>query len=268
MKRVQAVLKTRILSAIVLIPIVLGLTYLGGPYFAALVAVAGLLAAYEFYQIVRQAGYRPFPVVGLALTASLYLDAYAPQLKVWRWALAAAVMAPMVWQILQADMQGFLTGWALTLAGAVYIGGLSSHLILVRNLPQGLGWLLLTFFGTWTCDTAAYFAGVTLGKHGFFTRVSPHKTWEGAIGGFVAGIVATVVAGHLLGLVLWQGLALGVVLVLGVTFGDLAESLVKRQVGVKDSGALIPGHGGALDRIDSLIFAGVIVYYFATWIVH
>jgi phosphatidate cytidylyltransferase len=109
---------------------------------------------------------------------------------------------------------------------------------------------------------------VNLGKHGFFTRISPHKTWEGAIGGFVAGTVATMVAGHLLGLVLWQGLALGAVLVLGVTLGDLAESLVKRQVGVKDSGALIPGHGGMLDRIDSLIFAGVIVYYFVTWIVH
>jgi phosphatidate cytidylyltransferase len=228
-------LKTRVLSSVVLIPIVLGLTYLGGPYFAALVAVAGLLAAYEFYQIVVQAGYRPFLAIGLALTASLFLDAYVPQLKVWRWAMAAAIVAPMVWQILQADMQGFLTGWALTVAGAVYIGGLLGHLILVRNLPQGLGWVLLTFAGTWTCDTAAYLAGVSLGKHGFFTRISPHKTWEGAIGGFAAGILATALAGHLLGLALWQGFALGVVLVLGVTFGDLAESLVKRQVGVKDS---------------------------------
>ncbi len=261
-------LKTRILSSVVLIPIVLGLAYLGGPYFAALVAVTGLLATWEFYQIVRQAGYRPFPVVGLVLAASLFLDAYAPQLELWRWALAAAVMVLMVWQILQADAQGFLTGWALTLAGAFYIGGLFGHLILLRNLPQGLGWLLLTFAGTWSCDSGAYFAGVNLGKHGFFTRISPHKTWEGAIGGFAAGIVATVVAGHLLGLALWQGLALGVVLVLGVTFGDLAESLIKRQVDVKDSGAVIPGHGGMLDRIDSLIFAGVIVYYFATWIVH
>jgi phosphatidate cytidylyltransferase len=262
------VLKTRILSSIILIPIVLGLTYLGGPYFAALVAVAGLLAAYEFYQIVRQAGHRPFTAVGLALVASLFLDAYAPQLGVWRWAVAAGVMVPMVWQILQADMEGFLTGWALTLAGALYIGGVFGHMILVRNLPQGLGWVLLTFAGTWACDSAAYFAGVNLGRHGFFTRVSPHKTWEGAIGGFAAGIVTTVVAGHLLGLALWQGFALGVVLVLGVTFGDLAESLVKRQVGVKDSGSLIPGHGGALDRIDSLIFGAVIVYYFATWIVY
>lgn len=268
MKRVWTVLKTRILSSLVLIPMVLGLACLGGPYFAALVAVVALLSAYEFYQIVRQAGYRPFLVVGLALTAVLLLDAYLPQLGAWRWAMAMAVMVPMVWQILQAETQGFLTGWALTLAGAVYVGGLMGHLISVRNLPQGLGWLLLTFAGTWVCDSAAYFAGVNLGKHGFFTRISPHKTWEGAIGGFAAGIVVTVVAGHLLGLPLWQDLALGVLLVLGVIFGDLAESLVKRQVGVKDSGALIPGHGGMLDRIDSIMFAGVIVYYFATWIAH
>ena len=261
-------LKTRILSSVVLIPVVLALTSVGGPYFGALVVVVGLLATYEFYQIVRRAGYRPFPVVGLALAASLFVDAYAPQLNVWRWAMAAAVMVSMVWQILQPDMDGFLSGWALTLAGAVYIGGLLGHLILVRNLPQGLGWVLLTFAGTWACDTAAYFAGVNLGKHGFFTRISPHKTWEGAIGGFTAGILATILAGHLLGLALWQGLMLGAVLVLGVTFGDLAESLVKRQVGVKDSVALIPGHGGMLDRIDSLIFASVIVYYFAAWIVH
>ena len=261
-------LKTRILSSLVLIPIVLVLTYMGGPYFALLVVVMGLLAAYEFYQIVRQAGYRPFTAVGLALAASLFLDAYAPQMGIWRWAVAAAVMMPMVWQILQKDMEGFLTGWALTLAGAIYIGGLFGHMILVRNLPQGLGWVLVTYAGIWVCDSAAYFAGVNLGRHGFFTHISPRKTWEGAIGGFAAGTVATMVAGHLLGLALWQGFVLGVLLVVGATLGDLAESLIKRQVGVKDSGTLIPGHGGVLDRIDSLIFGGVIVYYFVTWIVH
>jgi len=261
-------LKTRIISSLVLIPIVLGLTYLGGQYYGVLVTVVSLLAAYEFYRIVRQAGYRTFPVVGLGLTGLLILDAYLPQLGVWRWAMALAIMAPMVWQILQTETQGFLTGWALTLAGALYVGGLFGHLILVRNLPQGLLWTLLLFAGTWTCDSAAYLAGVNLGKHGFFTHISPHKTWEGAIGGFAAGIVLTVVAGNLLGLPLWQGLILGVVLVVGVTFGDLAESLIKRQVGVKDSGALIPGHGGMLDRIDSLMFGSVIVYYFAIWIAH
>jgi phosphatidate cytidylyltransferase len=256
------VLKQRVLSSIVLIPIVLALTYMGGPYFAILVAVVALLAGYEFYHIVQQAGYRPSYVVGLLSICILLIDAYQPHLQLWRWGLAAAVMLSMVWQVLHKDMQGFLTGWALNLAGALYVGGLCGHMILLRNLPGGLGWLLLAFAGTWTCDTFAYFVGVYLGKHGFFTHVSPHKTWEGAIGGALAGILATVAGGHLLGLTFWQGLLLAIPLVVGITFGDLAESLIKRQVGVKDSGGLIPGHGGMLDRIDSLMFACVIVYYF------
>jgi phosphatidate cytidylyltransferase len=261
------VLPHRVLSAIVLLPIVLGAAYLGGPYFAAAVAVVALLAGYEFYRMMRSAGYEPFYLAGLALIAVLMLDAYYPNQGIARWGAAGAVMLLMVWQILRGDAQGFLVNWALTLAGALYVAGLAGHMVSVRNLPQGLGWLLLTFAATWTCDTAAYFAGKWWGKRGFFARVSPHKTLEGAIAGVLAGTLATVLAGHWMGLLLWQSLALGALLVLGITFGDLAESLLKRQVGVKDSGSLIPGHGGVLDRIDSLLFAGVIVYYFVVWVV-
>lgn len=257
----------RVLSAIVLLPVVLGAAYLGGPSFAVAVAVAALLAGYEFYRMMRKAGYEPFYLAGLALIAVLMLDAYYPNQGISRWGAAGAVMLLMVWQILRGGAQGFLANWALTLAGALYVAGLAGHLISVRNLPQGLGWLLLTFATTWTCDTAAYFAGKWWGKRGFFAHVSPHKTREGAIAGFLAGTLSTVIAGRWMGLFLWQSLALGALLVLGITFGDLSESLLKRQVGVKDSGSLIPGHGGVLDRIDSLLFAGVIVYYFVVWVV-
>ncbi|HUT16492.1 MAG TPA: phosphatidate cytidylyltransferase [Anaerolineae bacterium] len=260
-------LVTRVVSATVLIPLVLGTAYLGGPYFAVLVTVAALLSGYEFYHIMRERGHEPSYVAGLTLIAVLLLDAYAPRSGVMRCGVTATVIVLMLWQILHADTQGFLTNWALTLTGALYVGGLAGHLVSLRNLPQGLGWLLLAFAGTWATDTAAYFAGTYWGRHGFFTRLSPHKTMEGALAGFMVGILATAIAGHLLGLVLWQSLLLGVFLVLGVTFGDLAESLVKRQVGVKDSSSLIPGHGGMLDRIDSLLFAGVVVYYFAVWVV-
>jgi phosphatidate cytidylyltransferase len=261
------VLIHRVLSAIVLLPIVLGAAYLGGPYFATVVGVAALLAGYEFYRIMRTAGYEPSYLAGLSLIAVLMLDAYYPNHEIWRWGVAGAVILLMVWQILRTDAQGFLVDWALTLVGALYVAVLLGHMIALRNLPQGLGWLLLTFAATWTCDTAAYFAGNWWGKHGFFSRVSPHKTREGAIAGMLLGTLATLVAGHWVGLLFWQSAALGVLLVLGITFGDLAESLLKRQVGVKDSGALIPGHGGMLDRIDSLLFAGVIAYYFVVWVV-
>jgi phosphatidate cytidylyltransferase len=260
------VLIQRILSAVVLVPIVLGLAYLGGAYLAALVAVAALLAGYEFYHIMRIGGYRPSYVAGLTLIVVLLLDAYYPRFGFWRWGVAATLMLLIVRQILHQDTRGFLTSWAITLTGALYVGGLLGHLISLRNLPRGFEWLLLTCIVTWTCDTGAYFAGSLWGKHGFFTHISPHKTWEGAIAGFATGIVAALIVGHFVGLALWQSLALGAILVLGVTAGDLAESLIKRQVGVKDSGNLIPGHGGMLDRVDSLLFAGTIVYYFAIWV--
>nr|MBC7245220.1 phosphatidate cytidylyltransferase [Chloroflexota bacterium] len=261
-------LKQRILSAIVLIPIVLALSYAGGSYFAALVAVAALRAGYEFYHIMYKGGYQPSYAVGLFVIAILLLNAYYPQWQVWQWGLATAVMLPMVWQILKGSIKDFLPSWALTLAGALYVGGLFAHLIALRNLSNGLGWLLLTFAITWVCDTAAYFAGRFWGKRGFFTQISPHKTQEGAMAGFLAGIVTALVSGRWMGLLGWQSLLLGILLVLGATFGDLAESLIKRQVGVKDSSSLIPGHGGMLDRVDSLLFNGVIMYYFVLWIVY
>jgi phosphatidate cytidylyltransferase len=231
------------------------------------VAAAALLAGYEFYHIMRRGGYQPSYVAGLSLIAVMLFDAYRPGHGTCRWFAALAVALPMVWQVLQKDHRGFLLNWALMLAGALYVGGLFSHVISLRNLPQGLNWLLLTFVATWACDSAAYFVGTRWGKRPFFAHVSPKKTWEGAVAGFAVGTLATAIVGYRMGVVLWQGLTLGLLLVLGGTFGDLSESLVKRQVGVKDSSALIPGHGGALDRIDSLLFAGVIMYYFALWVI-
>jgi len=261
------VLAQRILSSLVLLPLVLGAAYLGGPYFAVVVAAFAILGGLEFFRMVRKAGHAPYDAVGLGLVVVLLVDAYYPHLALWRWGTAAAVMLPLVWQILHKDAHGFLTNWALTLIGSLYVGGLAAHMILLRNLPQGLSWLLLTFLVTWVCDSGAYFAGMRWGKRGFFVHISPHKTWEGAIGGFVTGLLTALIVGYWAGLVLWQSLVLGVVLVLGVIFGDLAESLLKRQVGVKDSGNLIPGHGGALDRADSLLFAGTIAYHLLRWLV-
>lgn len=257
----------RILSSIVLIPVVLWATYQGGLWFAAVVAVATLLAGYEFYHIVHKGGFQPSYSAGLALIAFLLLDSYYPDREIWRLGAAAAVALPMVWQLLHRDTEGFLANWALTLAGALYVGGLFGHMISLRNLVRGLEWMVLVFVATWTCDSVAYLAGTWWGKHPFFAHISPRKTWEGAIGGCGLGLLATAVVGRWMGLPLWQGVVLGALLVVGATFGDLAESLIKRQVGVKDSGALIPGHGGMLDRIDSLLFVGTIMYYFAKLVI-
>jgi phosphatidate cytidylyltransferase len=266
-RRTHIVLLQRVLSAVVLIPIVLGLAYMGGPGFAALVAVAALLAGYEFYHIMRNGGYQPSYLGGLVLLTLLLLDAYYPGHGIWRWGAAAVVALSMVWQMLQKDTKGFLVNWALMLAGALYVGGLFAHMVSLRNLPRGLEWLMLAFLATWTCDTVAYVAGTWWGRHPFFAHISPRKTWEGALGGVLVSVLVTTIAGRWMGLPSWQGLVLGALLALGATFGDLAESLIKRQVGVKDSSALIPGHGGMLDRIDSLLFVGTIMYYFILWVV-
>jgi len=232
------------------------------------IGVAALLAGYEFYHIMWLGGYKPSYVVGLGLIAVLLFDVYYPHYGVWRWGVAAAVILLLLRQLFRQDAQGFLANWALTLAGALYVGGLLGHMIALRNLPNGLTWLLLTCMVTWLCDTAAYLVGSRWGKHGFFTHISPHKTWEGAIAGFACGIATAMFGGRYLALSWWQSLILGILLVVGLTAGDLAESLIKRQVGVKDSSHLIPGHGGMLDRIDSLLFAGTISYYFAIWVMH
>jgi phosphatidate cytidylyltransferase len=249
--------------------------------------VAALLAGYEFYHLLRMGDYKPSYIAGLLLIAVLMLDAYYPPYGLWRWGIAAAIMLLMARQILHKDARGFLTNWSLTLAGALYVGGMLGHLISLRNLsamvtlrtdsllghvipvrelPWGFAWIVMTCAVTWLCDSGAYFVGSKWGRHGFFTHISPHKTWEGAIAGFVSGTLTALLVGQWLGLAVWQSLLLGAILVVGATCGDLAESLIKRQVGVKDSSRLIPGHGGMLDRVDSLLFAGVIVYYFALWV--
>jgi phosphatidate cytidylyltransferase len=261
------VLIHRVLSAVILVPLVLAAAYLGGPVWALLVTVGALLGGYEFYGIVRRAGHEPSYVVGLALVAMAMWDSYQPDLGIVRWAVTAAAIALLAWCILQRETERSLVNWSLTLAGAVYTGMLTGHLVSLRNLPNGLGWLLLTFAGTWTCDTLAFAVGKWWGRTEFFSEISPNKTVEGALGGGFAGMTAAAAVGRYMGLALWQALALGVLLVVGVLLGDLAESLIKRQAGVKDSGSLIPGHGGMLDRIDSLLFAAPLVYYFLTWIV-
>ncbi len=256
-------LAQRIASALVLIPIVLLAIWLGGPWFAGFIALFALRATWEFYELVRKSGHRPTDVAGLALVIAFMLDAYFPRQGIAVFGMVSVLMALMLRQVFRKDLTGFTANWALTLAGALYVGGLSSHLVALRGLPYGVEWIALTCAVTWVCDSAAYFFGSRWGRHGFFTHVSPHKTWEGAIAGFIGGIIAALIAGRFVQLLPWQSLLLGAVMVVGLTLGDLCESLFKREVGVKDSSHLIPGHGGMLDRLDSILFAGVIAYYFA-----
>lgn len=255
----------RVLSAIVLIPIVAAAVYFGGLWFFALVVFAALLATYEFLTIVRRKEYRPSGLLGMSLTMLLMASGLCPHEPVASFALAAVSMLTLVWELLKGNIPGSLESWALTIAGPLYIGGLARHFVMLRALPDGIYWIGLAFLTTWLCDSAAYFIGSWIGKHPFFQRTSPQKTMEGAMAGLVAGTLGAALLGLVLHIPLYLGIPLGLLISLAATFGDLSESLIKRQVGIKDSSNLIPGHGGALDRIDSLLFTVTVVYYFALW---
>ncbi len=257
-------LSTRILSALVLIPLIFVTAYLGGVWFAGLVALFAALAVIEFYQLTRKLEPQPSVVIGTALTVGLVFSALYPGHHIAPALFVLTLGLHMVLYVIRQDYDRFLGDWAATLAGSAYIGGMLSYFVLLRNLSQGMAWATTGVLIVWTTDTAAYGVGRLVGRRPFFRKVSPRKTLEGAIGGLTFGTFAGVVLGTLfLGLSWPLAAVLGLCTGLAATFGDLAESLLKRQAGVKDSGNLIPGHGGALDRVDSLLFAAVAVYYFA-----
>ena len=154
------------------------------------------------------------------------------------------------------------------MAGILYIGWMLSYWVELRSLEAGKELVFWAMFTTFASDTSAFFIGKAWGKHALAPSISPGKTWEGAIGGLLASIIASLILRTIFPLPFsyWQIAILGCIISLFAQLGDLAESLLKRNTGVKDAGKLIPGHGGILDRIDSLIFTGVIVYYCVTLI--
>ncbi len=256
----------RFLSAFVLLPPVLVATYLGDVWFFALVLIAALMASYEFIQMSARGGYHPSLALSLVVVILLLLQGRYPGLRLIQPALAGAVMLSFAWQIFRPETERSMVDWALTLAGGIYIGWLGAHIVGLRELPNGFGWTMWMFVVTWVNDSGAYFVGRTFGHRLFSPRISPHKTWEGSIGGWVAGTLVSVLLSPWLGIPVWHGLLVGLAMALLGTLGDLAVSFLKRRVGVKNSGVLIPGHGGMLDRVDSLLFATVVAFAYASWI--
>ncbi len=257
-------LLTRMLSALVLGPIVLIAIVIGGWLLVGLLAIVLGAAAWEYARLMQHGGYRPSWWIALLLIAALIADPILPSARLAPIGLSLALAGSLTWYIVHRSAT-VTADWALTLAGGVYLGWAGRQFVQIRALDHGAAWLVLVLAGTWLADSGAYLVGVRWGRHKMTPWLSPNKSWEGWIGGIVVGIGGNGLLAAALGLPPAHGAALGL---LGGTLGalgDLSVSMMKRQVGAKDSGSCIPGHGGALDRVDSLLFAVIAGSLYLTW---
>jgi phosphatidate cytidylyltransferase len=247
------------------------ITLRGGLFFLILVDLIIYLGLREFYMLMKAKGYQPFEVLG-------YFCALAVSWYAWREGIAVpliltvSLLVIMIREVFRQDMSRSLEHMAVTVFGIMYIGWLGSHLVMLRQLPAvvgaedvvGANLVFLAALLTWGTDTGAYIMGVALGKHPLIERISPKKTIEGAVGGLLGAALAGWACANTITPFLTpaSGIILGLVAGTAAILGDLVESLIKRDVGIKDSAELIPGHGGVLDRFDSLLFTAPVLYYY------
>jgi phosphatidate cytidylyltransferase len=271
---------TRAAVALIGIPIALAAVYAGGWLLGTFLAIFATLGALELYRMAERKGVQPLRGLGAGAAAAFVLLATASAGAEWPGAtlwlllvvLTLVAIAAAIWM---RGVEGNpLLTVAVTVFGAVYLGGLLSHGMLLRHLPgvesawHGTALVFAPVLLTWASDTSAYFVGRQWGRRKLIPRVSPGKTVEGALGALVGTVVVAVLYSEVLRQFPAYRLDWGAAIVFGLLIsivaqiGDLAESLLKRDAGVKDSGTLFPGHGGVLDRLDSLLFTLPLAYLF------
>jgi phosphatidate cytidylyltransferase len=255
-------LAMRIASALVIFGLFLGSLLLGGWWFAAFVILVMVVSAGEFYHTIRSEEVRPLALFGLLGVVFMGVGAQMTgALAIGGWAAAFAIV--IILYLTLSPRRQPLDDAAVTVGGMIWVG-LLSFAILIAHGPQPVAYILFVVFLVVANDTAAYFVGRSLGRRKLAPELSPKKTVEGLVGGLVAGlIVATVLATfpawETIGIA--KALVAGAVVGLVVPLGDAVESMVKRSLGVKDMGSVLPGHGGMLDRIDGFLFAAPAIYY-------
>lgn len=261
-------LGSRIKSILVFVPLIAAFIAIGGVFYDLFFFVVMLMGARELHRLLKSMGYFSSLSLLMGCTGLFILQRVFFPTQYSDIVLVIVIFANVLMALIRyekGDSQAALS-FAMHLAGSLYLGWLGAYFISIRQLPNGGFWTLVTFVIIWLIDMCAYLIGVRWGKHKFSPRLSPKKTWEG----FAAGVAGGVLAGVLLSLILrrwlpefyiYKGLLLGLVIGVITPIGDVFISMLKRIAGVKDSGALIPGHGGILDRIDTWMWAAMLGYY-------
>ncbi len=262
----------RIATAAVLIALVLAALIAGSIWVYAAVAVvlgAGLI---EYWQLTRVMGTSAPIWLLFPLAYALLLRDRLPSWASVAFLLAVATVLGLGILVFVRDWRASLSRWALAVGGGLYLGFLLSFYVSLYFLHQpdpnhlGFGYVIAVLGAIWIGDTAALVVGTRFGRHPFFARISPKKTIEGAVAELLASVIFFGIAGLFLNIGFPHNLILGLLIGAGAEVGDLVESQIKRTAGVKDTSQLLPGHGGALDRIDSLLLGGVVVYYYLTFL--
>jgi phosphatidate cytidylyltransferase len=257
-------LAKRIIVAIFGIPLLIGSAFLGGWYFFSILAIVSITAQWEFYKIQEKKNIHPQNIIGILIGLLILLG-----IETGHWFITGGFMMMAIMIVLATEMfrqyENVSVNIGVTLLGIFYIPTFLGTLLFMRTqfdqlMPSvsnaGFKLVLVIFIGIWVCDTFAYGFGRMLGRHKLFEKVSPNKTWEGALAGVAGSIITLIVVKLFLLPVLSWPFALSIGIIIGVIgqIGDLVESWFKRDAGVKDSSSLLPGHGGMLDRFDSIIF--------------
>lgn len=272
-------LSGRVVGAAIVVVAVLILFMLPEPLFSLFVTLWALTSLFELYSMFNKLELSPAVLVGYFVTVLMMLSAFLiPSPGLPSGVIALAVILPFIFYLVIEKKEKALLNWSLSTVGVLYIAWLLRYFILIRHIPvtslaassslfkpdAGLAWVMVIFFATWACDVGAFAVGSVFGQHKLAPGISPNKTIEGAIGGVVLTIIVTAIAIPILGHPsnILHAVVLGILIGVVAQIGDLMESLLKRQTSVKDTGTIIPGHGGILDRADSLLLVAPLVYYY------
>lgn len=262
---------TRLLTIVVALPILIACVYFGGIAFLALVLFLALISLNEFYNMMKTKDFHPAYWVGNFFVIFFIIFAYYSLKKSWEPAhsaiLTGAALATLIATLfLKQRPKEAIVDIAVTLLGMIYIGWFFSYFIFIRALTERGAYLLFLMGTIWALDVVAYLFGTKFGKHKLWPSVSPKKTIEGAVAGFIVCLFAAGIFGYYAGFNMVHSIILGALIGIVAQLSDLIESLIKRDAGVKDSSTLLPGHGGVLDRMDSFILAAPVFYYYLVWV--